>query len=151
MIILPPNAEDNRILNADGATMWLSNQSSGKKGHSISHNAFKHDVLGCLVRALARRYLHGRTHDGSGNALMCSYWDKMRKCDVVDKDISFVVKFTAGMLEYPDHGIPINRLDTHSVRAGEACAMELSGHLEDDIIKQSRWAPKLTSFLEYIQ
>ena len=149
--MLPPDAEDRQILNADGATMWLSNQKNGKKGQSVSHHTFKHDVLGCPVRALARRYIHDRAHDGSGNALVCSYWDDMGKADVVDKDISFAVKFAAGMMEYPNRGIPINRVDTHSLRAGGACAMKLSGHSEDEIIKQGRWAPTSTSFLEYIQ
>jgi hypothetical protein len=151
MIVLPPGAEAERILGADGATMWLSNQKNGKKGQSVSHHSFKDDVQGCPVRALARRYLHGRAHDGSGNALVCSYWDELGRGDVVDRDISFAVKFAAGMLEYPERGIPINRIDTHSLRAGGACAMKLSGHSEDEIIKQGRWAPKSTSFLEYIQ
>ena len=151
MTMLPPDAKDSRILNADGATMWLSNQKNGKKGQSVSHHAFKHDVLGCPVRALARRYIHGRAHDGSGNALVCSYWDDMGRADVVDKDISYAVKFAAGMLDYPDRGIPINRVDTHSLQAGGACAMKLSGHTEDEIIKPGRWAPTSTSFLEYIQ
>jgi hypothetical protein len=103
------------------------------------------------VRALARRYIHGRAHDGSSNALVCSYWDNMGKCDVVDKDISFAVKSAAGMLENPDRGIPINKANTHSLRAGGACAMKLSGHSKDEIIKQGRWAPTSASFLEYTQ
>ena len=53
--------------------------------------------------------------------------------------------------QYPDRGIPINRVDTHSLQAGTACAMKLSGHSEDEIIKLGRWAPKSTLFLEYIQ
>ena len=55
------------------------------------------------------------------------------------------------MVEYLKRGILINRINIHSLRAGEACAMKLSGHTEDEIIKEGRWAPKLTSFLEYIQ
>jgi hypothetical protein len=75
----------------------------------------------------------------------------MGRGNVVDRDIIFAVKFVAGMLEYPERGIPINRTDTHSLRVGGACTLKLSGHTEDAIIKQGRWAPKSTSFLEYIQ
>ena len=83
--------------------------------------------------------------------MVYSYWEEMGKCNVVDKDISFAVKFVAGMLKYPDRRIPINRLDTHSLRAGGACAMKLLGHSKDEITKQGRWALNSTSFLEYIQ
>ena len=77
MIMLQAEASEERILNADGATMWLSNQKNGKKGQSVSHHAFKKYKRGCQMRALERRYLHGRKNDGSGNALICSYWDEM--------------------------------------------------------------------------
>ena len=102
MTMLPPDADAERILNADGSTMWLSNQKNGKKGQSVLHHVFMDNVLGCPMRALARRYLHGRAHDSSGNALVCSCWDEMGRSDVVDKDISFAVKYAAGMLEYHD-------------------------------------------------
>ena len=75
--------------------MAIQPEKNGKKGQSVSHHAFKNNVLGCPVRTLARRYLHDRAHDGSGNPLMCSYWDEMGRSDVVVKDISFAVKFAA--------------------------------------------------------
>jgi hypothetical protein len=46
MIMLQAEADAERILNVDGATMWLSNQKNGKKGQSMSHHVFKHDKKG---------------------------------------------------------------------------------------------------------
>ena len=103
--MLLPGADTERILNANGVSVWLSNQNNGKKWQLVSHHAFKDDMEGCPLRALARRHLHGRAHDGSGNALACSYWDEMGHSNVVDRDISFTVKFATGMLEYPERGI----------------------------------------------
>ena len=94
--MLPPGVDTERILHANGATMWLSNQKNGKKGQSVSHPVFKDDLKGCPVRTLARRYLHGRAHNGIDNALVCPYWDKIGRGDVVDKDISFAMKLICG-------------------------------------------------------
>ncbi|MCP4748917.1 MAG: hypothetical protein GY874_22710 [Desulfobacteraceae bacterium] len=63
----------------------------------------------------------------------------------------FIVKLAAIALKYPERGIPIKRIDTHSLRAGGACALKLSGHDKIQIRKMGRWAPKSLAFLEYIQ
>ena len=46
MMMLPPDADAERILVADGAMMWLSNQHNGKKGQLVVHHAFNDDVQG---------------------------------------------------------------------------------------------------------
>ena len=47
--------------------------------------------------------------------------------------------------------MPIERMDTHSLRSGGACALKLAGHDEVEIRKMGRWAPSSSAFLEYIQ
>ena len=150
MMLLPRDAPDKDILAADGATLWISNQKNGHKGQSISQQKMQ-GTRPCVVRSLARRYIHIRRHSKSGNAMICSYWDEMGRADVTDRDISFAVKFAAAMLDYPKRGIPVDRVDTHSLRAGGACAMKLAGYKDSTIIKQGRWSPESTTFLEYIQ
>jgi len=70
---------------------------------------------------------------------------------VTDSHIRYAVKFAARMLKYEDRGIPIDRIDTHSLRSGGACALALSGHSDREIMKMGRWAPTSKAFMEYIQ
>ena len=53
--------------------------------------------------------------------------------NVTDKMISYAVKFAASMLSYDLRGIPLDRVDTHSLRAGGACALALAGYRDRDI------------------
>ncbi len=45
----------------------------------------------------------------------------------------------------------IERMDTHSLQSGGACALKLAGYNKVHIRKMGRWAPKSNAFLEYIQ
>ena len=65
--------------------------------------------------------------------------------------ISYEVKYAAQALDYPSCGMPIQRMDTHSLRAGGGCAMKLAGKDDVGIQRMGRWAPESTSFLEHIQ
>ena len=52
---------------------------------------------------------------------------------VTDNQIRFAVKFAAKALQYEKRGIPIDRIDTHSLRSGGACALRLAGYDEVQI------------------
>jgi len=53
-------------------------------------------------------------------------------------------------LDYPAcKGIPIERIDTHSLRCGGANALALSGYSDRQIQKMGRW--RSATFLEYIK
>ncbi len=71
--------------------------------------------------------------------------------NVTECQISYAVEYAAQALRYPDIGIPLKQVDTHSLRLGGACALKLSGHSDTKIMKVGRWKPNSTSFLEYIQ
>ena len=62
-----------------------------------------------------------------------------------------LTKFSAQMLGYESRGIPIDRIDTHSLRSGGACALKLAGFDEVVIKKMGRWSPDSNSFMEYVQ
>ena len=54
-----------------------------------------------------------------------------------------------GALSYPElKGIPINWIDTHSLRGGGANTLFLSGYSDGEIQKMDRW--KSDTFKEYI-
>ena len=49
--------------------------------------------------------------------------------------MSFHMKIAAAKLGYPSSNIPLDRIDTHSYRAGGACAMKMAGFGDEIIIK----------------
>ena len=151
LVALPRNASEEDVMSADAATMRISNQKNGHAGACVHHEAIKGAADGCPVRALGRRVLHIQKNTTNRNAFLCSYWDVVGRGDVTDSNIRYAVKFAATALKYPERGIPIDRIDTHSLRSGGACALSVAGYKEMDIMKMGRWAPKSTSFMEYIQ
>ena len=151
MIAMSKQASDSELMMADAATLRISNQKNGHAGACVHHSAIPGNSGICPIRALARRVIHIRLHTRSDNAFLCSYWDDVGRGDVTDNNIRFAVKFAATSLRYPDRGIPIDRVDTHSLRSGGACALKLAGYDDIDIMKMGRWAPNSTAFMEYIQ
>ena len=70
--------------------------------------------------------------------------------DVTGDDISKGLKMAATLLNYlSTRGIPIERVDTHSLRSGGANAIALSGYSDTQIQKMGRW--KGATFKEYIR
>ena len=70
--------------------------------------------------------------------------------DVNDEDMRSNLKWAATELDYPCRkGIPIERVDTHSLRIGGANALSLSGYSDREIQKMGRWRGE--TFKEYIQ
>ncbi len=64
--------------------------------------------------------------------------------------ISRALKHTAMELKYPTtKGIPIERINTHSLRSGGANALALAGYLDTKIQKMGRW--RGATFKEYIR
>ena len=65
------------------------------------------------------------------------------------KDISRALKAAASDLEYDTkRGIPIDRIDSHSLRAGGANSLSLAGFSEHEIQIMGRW--RSATFKEYI-
>lgn len=145
------NAADHVVATADGATLKLDNQKNGHKGVCIHHEANGDSVL-CPVRALGRRYCHIRQHAGGEyKTYLSAYWDDdtVRR-DVTDKDISRALKVAVATLDYPHtRGVPLERVDTHSLRGGGANALSLNGYTDTQIQKLGRWRGE--TFKEYIR
>ena len=81
---------------------------------------------------------------------LSAYFDeKGIRRDVTDEDVRKALKLAAIALNYPTQkGIPIDRIDTHSLRAGGAMALHLSGYSDREIQKMGRWRGE--TFKEYI-
>ena len=148
---VPRNADVSVILSADAATLKLDNQKNGWKGVCISHHSNGREAFD-PVRALGRRYVHIRENckEQSEETLLSAYFDaEGNRGDLKDKDIRAGLKVAAGVLDYPAaRGIPIDRIDTHSLRIGGANALSLAGYKKHEIQKMGRWRGE--TFLEYI-
>ncbi|KAL7425512.1 hypothetical protein ACHAXH_000039 [Discostella pseudostelligera] len=138
---LPRDASDALIATADGATLKLDNQKNGWKGVCIFQEA-NGELYLCPVRAVGRRYIHIRQHSKQQQEYLSTYW--MTPTDlgssVTAEHISKSLKLAAAMLQYPSKkGIPIQRINTHSLRSGGANVLALSGYSDTEIQKMGRW------------
>ena len=147
---LPRMASDDLISTADGATLKLDNQKNGWKGACIFQEA-NGDPYYCPVRAVARRYLHIRKHSNNTKEMISMYWERDASPRTVTAEhISKAIKLAAGMLHYPSNkGIPVQRINTHSLRSGGANVLALSGYSDTEIQKMGRW--RSSTFKEYIR
>ena len=147
---LPRDAPDHLIDTADGATLKLDNQKNGWKGVCVFQEC-NGEIYSCPVRALGRRYIHLRKHCSQTREVLSSYWETDNICrSVTAEHMSKALKIAAGMLQYPSKkGIPIQRINTHSLRSGGANALALSGYSDTQIQKMGRW--RGTTFREYIR
>jgi len=96
------------------------------------------------------RFLHIRQNGGSAKSFLSSYWKNGTRADVKAEDISRALKAAATELLYPTtKGIPIARINTHSLRSGGANALALAGYSDTQIQKMGRW--RGATFKEYIR
>ena len=148
------DASDAELMTAVGATLKLDNQKNGWKGVCVFQEA-NGDSYFCPVRALARRYIHIRGQNShwlvcKRKRLSAHYEGNGKERHLTDKDVSAGVKAAASALNYPTtRGIPIDRIDTHSLRSGGANALHLAGYSDRQIQKMGRWRGE--TFKEYIR
>jgi hypothetical protein len=148
---LPRNAPDEDIMNAQCATLRLDNQKNGWRNVCVNQHHNGDDIF-CGVRGLGRRYIHIRRHmRGNWNTNLSAVWDENgKRLDVTDKCIRNGLKLAATALNYPENrGIPVERVDTHSLRIGGANALHLAGYSDQEIQKMGRWRGE--TFKEYVR
>jgi hypothetical protein len=108
------------------------------------------DPIHCPVCALGQRYQHLSENKATGKTFICAYWMDNEAYNVTADDISTALKRATTLLQYPLYwGIPIKRINTHSLRIGGACALALNGFSEMHIQKMGRW--RGDTFKEYIR
>jgi hypothetical protein len=119
--------------------MKLDNQKNGWKGVCV-YQECNGDPIHCPVRALGRRYVHLRTHGDTDRTIISGYYHAGKRFDVTSDHISTALKQAATALEYPlVKGIPIERINKHSLRSGGTNALALSGYSDTQIQKMGRW------------
>ena len=106
------------------ATLRITEQKNSFKGACVNHGALEEEIFACPVKSLARRVTHIWVHKPDGTALLCANWDSVGRIKVIDRDMSFHVKFAAAKIGYPSRNILLDRIDTHLNQAGEASAIK---------------------------
>ena len=148
---LDRQASESEILLADSATLRLDNQKNGWRNVCVNHH-HNGDEVYSPVRALGRRFIHIRRQmKGKWDTeISAVFTENGKRADVADKHIRAALKKAAELLDYPvSRGIPIDRIDTHSLRIGGANALHLAGYSDREIQKMGRWRGE--TFKEYVR
>jgi hypothetical protein len=147
---LPHDAPASLIATIDSATLKLDTQKNGWKGVCVYHKS-NGDNWHCPVRALARCYLHLHGMGVNPKTFLLAYYDdKGQHSDIANKDVSKALKAAATVLDYcMAKGIPVDRIDTQSLRSNGANALSLAGYLDTQIQKMGWW--RGATFKEYIR
>ncbi len=133
LVCLPHNAPASIINTADSAMLKLDNQKNRWKGVCV-HQEANGEEFNCPVRALAHQVLHLRANGAVNTTLLSAVYQNNIRSDVTGEDISKGLKMAATLLQYPStRGIPIARIDMHSLRSGGANALALLGCTDTQI------------------
>ena len=133
---LSRNTLDEDILSADGATLKMDNQKNGWKGVCVyqEHNG---DEKFSPVRALGRRFISIRNKVKNKKTYLSAYWVEGKRKYLNAENMSAALKFSTTALNYPYlKGIPIDRVDTHSLISAGANVLLLAGYSKRDIQKK---------------
>ena len=118
---------------------WTTKKMGGKVYVSIKNQMGT--PLNCPVKALGRRILHLRANGATKTTIILSYFNEGRRYSVTSNHVSSALKLAAGTLKYPIiKGIPIERVNTHSLRSGGANALALARYSDTHIQKNGSLA-----------
>jgi hypothetical protein len=144
--IIPHSAGLQALLQANSATISIAHTKNGTKGAVVHHDAI--GGLICPVVALA----HCVANIQQANSITCQlnavYSASGQRSQVSDRDIGIAVRWGATCDCLLTQGYTLNRISSHSLRAGGAMAMKLSGALDSTIMQVGRWS--LLTYLTYI-
>ncbi len=143
--LLPHSAGREALLLADSTTICIAHTKNGTKGAVVYHDAIEGPI--CLVAALARPIAN--IQQGSNKTPICwVYYASGASSQVTDQDIGRRVRWGATFDCLLTQGYTLDRISSHSLRAGGAMAMKLSGASDSMIMKVGRWT--LLTYLTYI-
>ncbi len=125
------------LLSADSATMKISNQKNGRVGETIHHQSTGDNGA---VAQLARRVHHILSHGGTEENLICDVCVDDNWISVEGSHMVALIRFAAKSLKLSDQGIDPDLIGAHSLRAGGAMALKLSGYKDSTIRKMGRWS-----------
>ena len=133
------------LLQVESATVFIAHTKNGTKGAVVHHNHSRGPI--CPVMALAWRIANIQAGPAQGN-INIVYHAGGRVSQVTDRDIGIAVRWGATSDQLTSRGYTLDQVSSHSLQAGGAMAMKLSGTSDSTIMRVGRW-PSLT-YLTYI-
>ena len=133
------------LLKADSATVCIVHTKNGTKGAVVHHSRGRGPI--CLVAALARQVANIQMGPPRGK-INILYHTGGRISKVSDRDIGIAVWWGAAADQLIARGYSLDRVSSHSLRAGGAMAMKLSGESDSTIMWVGRWSS--LTYLAYI-
>jgi hypothetical protein len=129
---------------ADSATISIAHTKNGTKGAVVHHDAISGEI--CPVAALARRVanLHGMF---TTTPLSTVFHSGARSLSISDRDVTLAVRWGATCDCLLAKGYTLDWVSSHSLRAGGAIAMKLSGATNSMIMCIGQWT--LLTYLTY--
>jgi hypothetical protein len=143
--LLDHELELREQLTADSATISNANTKNGTKGAVVHHDAIGGTI--CPVAALAQRIANLHGMDLKCSLSMVCY-PATRATRVLDRCITVAVRWGATFDGLLDKGYTLDRVSSHSLRAGGAMAMKLSGATDSTIMRIGWWTS--LTYLTYI-
>lgn len=132
---LPYNAPYSLVVSVERNTMLMDNQKNGWKGVCI-HQEANGKAFNCPAKALVHQVIHIRESEGEPKTLLSTGFIKGTWYAVTGEDASKGLKMAATLSHSPTtRGIPIERIDTHSLQSRGANALALSGYSNTKIQK----------------
>jgi hypothetical protein len=132
-------------LQADSATISIAHTKNGTKGAVIHHDAISSKI--CPVAALARRVAN--LHDMSPTTPLSTVCHRgAQNSNISDRDVTIAVRWGVTFDCLLAKGYTLDRVSSHSLHAGSAMAMKLSGATDSTIMHIGQWM--LLTYLTYI-
>jgi hypothetical protein len=146
-VLIPHSAKLPMLLMADSASICIANTKNGTKGAVVHHDAFGGPI--CPVAALARQIANIQQAK-SPRCPINSVFPLAggRPTLVSNQNIGMVIQWGATSDCLLTRGYTLDRISSHSLRAGRAMAMKLGGASDSTIMRVGRWSSLM--YLTYI-
>jgi hypothetical protein len=144
--VIPHSAGRKALLQADSATICIAHTKNGTKGAVVHHDAIGGTI--CPVAAMARREENIQQAKAKNCQLNAVFSEAGTRSQVSDRDIGIAVRWGATCDCLLTRGYTLDRISSHSLRAGGAMAMKLSGASDSTIMRVGRWSS--LTYLTYI-
>jgi hypothetical protein len=115
-------------------------------GQTIHHHAT--GFTNCPVKAVAHRIHHILSNKGNTSNMLCDVWTDAGWYQITPTDMIIQVRAAVKALKLEEGGIQASLVGVHSLRAGGAMALKLTGADDTTIMKMGRWTS--LTFLQYI-
>jgi hypothetical protein len=144
--IIPHSAGLQALLQVDSATISIAHTKNGTKDAVVHHDAIGGPI--CPVAALVCHVANIQQANSITCQLNVVYSASGQRSQVSDRDIGIAVQWGVMCDCLLTQGYTLNQISSHSLRAGGAMAMKLSGASDSTIMQVGRWSSLI--YMTYI-